>query len=169
MWNAVQVSLRCLPILLWTSTIQGQTCMVLSRPVLTPSGTMTFDLSLRSAPGGKPAALQWSFQFSSSNIAALTVEDGPALAPSRKSTFCAGNPGSFNCLAAGRNSAPIGDGIVAKVTATLAPGSDSANLAIASPWGASPAGFFILVIAKSSTDVNPNCGPEPRRRREVGK
>jgi hypothetical protein len=143
--------------------------MVLSRPVLRTTGTATFDLLLRSVPGGKPAALQWTFQYASSDIATLTVDDGPALAPSGKSTFCAGSPGFFTCLAAGLNTKAIGDGIIAKVTATLAPGSDSANLLIRSSLGASPEGYYVSVVAKSGADAYSNCGPQPHRRGEVGK
>jgi hypothetical protein len=167
--GAAQESLRWLPILFWVTGIHAQTCLVLSRPVLGPSGTATFGLSLHSVPGGRPAALQWAFQYSSSNLAALTVGDGPALGSAGKTTFCAGNSDSFNCLAVGLNAKTIGDGVIAKVTATLTPGADSANLAIKSALGASPEGYFISVKAISSAESYSNCGPEPRRRGEVGK
>jgi len=156
-------------LLLWTIAIHAQTCMLLSRPVLTPDGTMTFDLSLRSASGARASTLQWTFQYSIANIAALRVDDGPALAPSGKSTFCAGNPGSLDCVAGGFNRNIISDGIVAKVTATLGPGFDSANLIFSSALGASPEGFFISVMAKSNADAHSNCAPQPHRKGDAGK
>jgi hypothetical protein len=169
MRRALPESLRWLPLLFWVTGIHAQTCLMLSRPVLDSSGTATFALSLHSVSGGRPAALQWAFQYSSSNITALTVNDGAALAPAGKTAFCAGNASSFNCLAVGLNANMIGDGIIARVTATLAPGSDSADLLIKSTLGASPEGYFISVIAKSSAQPYSNCGPEPRRRGKVGK
>jgi hypothetical protein len=169
MRRAVRESLRWLPLLFWITGIHAQTCLVLSRPVLNSSGTATFNLSLHSVAGGAPAALQWAFQYSSSSIAALTVDDGPTLARAGKTTFCAGGASSFDCLAVGVNANMIGDGIIAKVTAALVPGADSANLAIKSSLGASREGYFIAVVAKSSAQAYSNCGPEPRRRGEVGK
>ena len=169
MRGAVQESLRWLPLLFWVTGIHAQTCLVLSHPVLGSSGTAKFDLSLRSVPGGRPAALQWAFQYSSSNIAALTVDDGPALAPAGKTTFCAGNSDSFNCLAVGLNANTIGDGIIAKVTATLAPGVDSANLMIKFAMGASPEGYLVSVIAISGAAAYASCRPPPHRGGAVGK
>jgi len=169
MLGAVQESLRWLPILFWVTGIHAQTCLVLSRPVLGSNGTTTFGLALHSAPGARPAAIQWAFQYSSSSIAALTVDDGPALAPVGKTTFCAGNSDSFNCLAVGLNTNTMRDGIIAKVTATLVTGVDSANLVITSSLGVSREGYFIPVIARSGANAYSNCGPQPRRRGDVGK
>jgi hypothetical protein len=167
MRGVFQESLRWLPMLLWANGISAQTCMVLSRPTIGTNGTATFDLSLRSSPGDKPAALQWTFQYSRSDITALAVDDGPALVAAGKSTFCAGNSDAFNCLAVGLNSRVIGDGIIGKVTATLASGADSTSLLVKSSLAGSPEGYFISVIAKYG--AAPYCQPPPHRGGAVGK
>jgi len=169
MLGAVQECLRWLPILLGVTGIHAQTCLVLSRPVFGSNGTATFGLSLHSAPGARPAAVQWAFQYSSSSIAALAVDDGPALAPVGKTTFCAGNSGSFNCLAAGLNTNTMRDGIIARVTATLVPGGDAANLVITSSLGASREGYFIPVVAKPIDEAYASCRPHLHRGGAVGK
>jgi hypothetical protein len=139
---------RWLPAILWTSGLCAQTCLSLSPPVIGVDGTAEFELSLYSPRGTAPAAVQWTFQYEASRIASLTVTDGPALQASSKTAICDGDATPHNCLAAGLNKRIIVDGVIAKVTAVLAPGAITAAMATMQITGliaASAEGFPIPV------------------------
>ena len=170
---AKRKSLRWLPIVMWISGLNAQTCIVLSAPTVSPDGTASLDLSLYSVRGNEPAALQWTFQYSSTNIQTLTVNDGPALTPAGKTTICRGDAPSLTCLAVGNNTKTIASGIVAKVTAVLAPGGTAAPIQITSALAVSSSGYQIPLMAKvlASRDatVPSDCVPQLQRRAPVGK
>ncbi len=167
-WFGNRKSVRWLPIVLWASGVNAQTCMVLSPPTIAASGTATLDLLLYSARGSEPATVQWTFQYPSSSIQALTVDDGPALTSAGKTAMCSGDASAYNCLAVGTNTKAIGSGIIAKLTAVLAPGATTADILIKSPLGASAAGYLIPVKSKvlpgSGVDDLPDCRPRLHRR-----
>jgi hypothetical protein len=138
---------RCLPLFLWTGGLTAQTCLVLSPPAIQADGTALLDLSLYSH-GRVPAAVQWTFQYSPSNITSLTVNDGPQLGPAGKTVMCAGDSTHYRCLALGTNANPIANGVIAKVTATLAPGATSAAIQIDSPLGTAGDGYMISISSR---------------------
>jgi hypothetical protein len=125
------------------------------------------ELSLYSPRGSEPAAFQWTFQYDASNVAALSVEDGPSLASAGKTTMCAGGAAAYTCLIAGANRNAIANGIIAKVTATLGPDATRPNLSIKSPLGASPMGYLIAaasrIMADAGAEGSPSCGPRMQK------
>ncbi|MGO9270769.1 MAG: hypothetical protein ACLQOO_11045 [Terriglobia bacterium] len=140
---------RCwLPILLWTSGLDAQTCLVLSPATIAPDHTAWLDLALYASPGMAPAAVQWTFQYPASSISSLTVDDGPMLTSAGKTAICAGNAAAYNCLAVGRNTKTIANGVIAKVTAVLAPGATTATVQITNPRAASAGGYQIPIVSK---------------------
>lgn len=151
-----------LPIILWTSGLNAQTRLKLSPATITADGTALLDLSLYSSPGTEPAAVQWTFQYQSSSISSLTVDDGPMLTLAGKAAFCAGDASAYRCMAAGANMKTIASGVIAKVTAVLAPGASTATIQITNCLGASTAGSPIpissIIIpatgAKASSDAS---------------
>jgi hypothetical protein len=155
MRRALPESLRWLPLLFWVTGIHAQTCLVLSRPVLDSSGTATFALSLHSVSGGRPAALQWAFQYSSSSIAALTVERRSRPGSGWQNHILRRQCQLFQLLGGWSQCEHDRRRNHRKVTATLVPAADSANLVIKSSLGASREGYFIPVVAKSSAQPTP--------------
>lgn len=136
---------RCwLPIILWSCGLNAQTYLMLSQPAITTDGTVLLDLSLFSSPGTEPAAIQWTFQYSS-NVSSVTVEDGPGLTLVGKTTICAGDKAAYNCLAVGANTKTIANGVIAKVTAILVPDASTATILISNSLGASSTGYLIPV------------------------
>jgi hypothetical protein len=155
-----------LPMLFWTSGLGAQTCLVLSPATITPDRTAWLDLALYSSPGKAPAAVQWTFQYPSSSIGSLTVDDGPALTAAGKTAICSGNSAAYNCLAVGRNTKTIANGVIAKVTAVLAPGATAATLQIANPRAASAGGDRIPISWRigpiTGTNASSDCPPHPK-------
>jgi len=146
---------------------------VLSPPAIFPNGTASLDLSLFSPHGKGPAAVQWTFHFSSTMITNLTVDDGPTLTSAGKTAICAGDATAYNCLAVGMTTRPIGNGIIVKLTALLAPGASAAPILIKSSLGASAEGFMMpvdpKVLSDFRADVPPYCRPQLQWRNPVGK
>ena len=157
-----------LVLFLWVSRVSAQSCLVLSPAASAANGTVTLELSLFSQFGKGPAAVQWTFQYSSSSIASLIVDDGPALTAAGKTAMCYGNAQAYNCLAAGSNANTIANGIIAKLTATLVPGTTATAISIHSVQGASPPGYFVTVrshVLLTPASVTPlDCQSRPPRR-----
>ena len=153
---AVWAVRRWLPAILCTSGLCAQTCLVLSPAAVSADGTAVFDLALHSPRGKAPAAIQWTFAYTASNVSSLAVEDGTALKTSLKTAICAGAAGVYNCVAAGLNRRAIVNGIIARVTAVLAPGSTTAVIQITNSNAASPGGSPIPV----AVSVQPPTGPD---------
>jgi hypothetical protein len=162
---ASRKALFWLPILLWTSALAAQNCLVLSPGAVSSDGTALLNLSLYSAPGTAPAAVQWTFQYASSNIRSLTVDDGPMLTSAGKTALCAGSAAAYTCLAVGLNAKTIASGVIAKVTAALAPGASTAEISLASSLAASAAGNLIPISPKivytTSANVSSDCRIRP--------
>jgi hypothetical protein len=107
-----------------------------------------FDLSLYSPQQAAPASVQWTFQYSSSSISSLTVDDGPTLTAAGKSAMCAGDAAAYNCLAVGLNAKTINNGILARVTAVLAPSATTPIIHMTNPRAASASGNLIPIVAR---------------------
>src|SRR6476620_11531991 len=76
--------------------------------------TVTIPLSLN-ATGVQPAALQWTLDYSSSDIASISVSAGPVAVDASKSIQCLPTAASTICLLTGVNTNTIANGIVATV------------------------------------------------------
>src|SRR4051812_2013349 len=112
------------------NTLAAQTCMTLSTVSVPPGTPASLDLWLTSTTDVFPAALRWTLPFPSSDIASLTIEEGPAAKNTGKAVTCAPGPDGYTCLAVGTNGQTIRDGIVARVIVTLAPETTNLTLPI---------------------------------------
>jgi hypothetical protein len=88
-----------------------------------------------------------------------------------KTAMCAADATGYKCLAVGLNTNTIASGVIAKVTAVLAPGASTAAISIANSLAASPAGNLIPISAKvvssASTHVSSDCRIHPPLRGTV--
>jgi hypothetical protein len=138
--------LHWVQIVLWATGLNAQTCLVLSPMTIQSDGTASWTLSLNTAIGSIPAALQWTLDLTpSSGISSLKIDDGPALMSTGKTATCAGNTGTFSCVAAGSNRNTITNGIVAQLTAVLSPGETTAIVQVREALGVSVDGYLIRV------------------------
>jgi hypothetical protein len=152
---------HCFLMALCAGALNAQTCLMVSRPEIATGGTAFMNLFLYSSSGAAPAAIGWTFEYSSSDITSLTVDDGPSLTAAGKTSICNSDPAAYNCLAIGANANTVGNGVIARLTAVVAPGAPSPIVHIKNPLGASPEGHFIAI--RVSTD----CMLHPLRRRPV--
>lgn len=136
----------------WAAVLNAQSCLVLAPPSFGGDGTASLALSIYSPQGKGPSAVQWSLQYSSSSVLSLTVTDGPALTAVSKTAMCAGDGAAYNCMAAGLNATRIANGVIAKLTAVLVPGSLAVPITLSATQGASPEGYLITVLPKVLPD-----------------
>ena len=159
--------------LLCVTAANAQSCLILSSPTIDASGSALFDLSLFSAPTKAPAAVQWTFQYDATVVNKLVVDDGPSLTFAGKTTMCYGNAEAYNCLAVGRNTRTIGNGVVARLTAQVNSGATAIPISIRSAMGASPDGYFLPVIPSVLSNprgvVPPVCKPQSPARGPISK
>jgi hypothetical protein len=137
-------------LLLVIGGVNAQTTLGLSSATATPDAA-TLELSLDSASGVTPAAIQWTIQYSPRAVRSLTVESDPLLASAGKAVVCAGDAAAYTCLAIGLNADLIPDGVVARITAVLAPGASAATITVTDALGVSAAGYAIPITALSGT------------------
>lgn len=103
----------------------------------------------------------------------FTVTDGPALTSAGKTALCDGNADAYNCMAVGISRRSIGNGVIARLIASLVPGNTSAQLSINSAIGSSLAGFYVPVYSRVlpviGAETPPGCGPRLERRGSISK
>ena len=108
----------------------GQVSLALSSGSASLSGAASLNLNIAAAPGSEPAGIQWSLTYPPGDVASVSVVAGPALTANGKSVYCNGRVGVITCLGVGLNANPIGTGVAAVVTLSLAQATDSSLLPI---------------------------------------
>jgi len=126
----------------------------------TAGGSGTLNLSLTSASGSPPAAIELTLNYPSAEITGFSAVAGPAASAAGKSVLCSGQI----CLLYGTNDQTIQDGVVAVFTLQIASNA-SGNLAIqlsnveaATPLGeptAMSASNGLLSVPASGISVTP--------------
>jgi hypothetical protein len=156
---------RLLPLVaLLIPGLNAQICLTLSSAASTPGESASLELSLDSSRETAPAALQWTLQYPPSAIRSLTVDDGPALTAASKTVMCTPNAAGYTCLAVGANARSIANGVIAKITAVLAPDTATAVIQVVNPLAASADGYFIPIVGRSGDITTANVSRDRRLR-----
>ena len=126
--------------------------LALSSGTTAQGGTATLGLSLTSVSGGQVAGLQWTLNYSPSDVTAITVAPGSAATAANKSVACVQGTGTYMCLLAGMNNTVLGDGVAATVSVTLSPTvTTSTAISVTNALGASPSGSPVSVTGSGGT------------------
>ncbi len=130
--------------------------LVLSSATVSPGGSASLNLSLTSPGGSAPAALQWTFVYSPTNIVNIGAIAGAAATAAGKSLECAASSGSYTCLltgitASGLDANIIQNGVVAVVTATISASTTTTSIGIANALGATQSGAADPIAATGGT------------------
>jgi hypothetical protein len=132
-------------LVLFAADLSAQTCLSLSSPSVSGDRTVTLDISLHASPKSRPAAIQWTLSTSSSSVTSITADDGPELPSGRKAVICAGPAAAYRCIIVGANAEPVPDGIVARITLGLAPGTPAPKITLGGSMAASTDGHLIPI------------------------
>jgi hypothetical protein len=120
------------------STASAQSVLSLSSGATTQGGTATLNLSLNAVAGSSPAALEWTFQYSSADFTAVNAVAGPAAVAAGKTINCASAASSYTCVLWGMNTNAIANGVVATVTLNAsATAASSSTIQVTLPLAAS--------------------------------
>jgi hypothetical protein len=136
--------------------------LVLASATAASGGTASLDLSLHVSSGRRPAAIQWMFQYPSSSISSFTVDDGPASSAAGKAVLCTGDAKAYTCVAVGSNAKTIADGVVARVTAVLAPGVATATIRVTNALGVAATSDPIPISATGATITRAKASPDSK-------
>jgi len=114
-----------------------------------PGSSISLDLTLSSSQNAIASA-QWTLKYWPVDVAGLNVVAGPAAAG--KSLYCASGTGTVKCILAGLTSGVLADGVVARVTASLAPGTPNAvsTIGVTGALGASQQGATIPIQGRAA-------------------
>jgi hypothetical protein len=116
---------------------------------------ISVNLSVASATGAEPSALEWTLSYPAASILSVTFTASPALTAAGKSLVCGGG----TCLVYGINATPIPSGTVATAAVQLAPSaSGSLQLHLSNASAATGAGDALIV---SATDGSVLAHPAP--------
>src|SRR6185369_13017220 len=139
-------------LMLAAQTASGQTALSLYSGTATQGGTATLNLSLNAAAGSAPAALEWIFQYATTDFTAITAVAGPAAVAAGKSISCASAAGSYTCVLWGMNTNTIANGVVATVTLNVSgTAASSSTIQVTLPLAASPAASAVGATATGTT------------------
>ena len=103
--------------------------LTLSPAATTQGGTVSLNLNFTPS-GTQPAALQWNFTYSSSDIVSIGVTAGAATTAAAKTISCRGSSGTYACVAAANNTNTIGAGAAAILTVTLSSTAAGATIGV---------------------------------------
>src|SRR6476659_9306685 len=99
--------------LLASHTLLAQSTLSLSS-TSAAGGSASLTLTLTSS-GSQPAAIQWTTQYSATDIQSITAVAGTAATAAAKSITCANTTSGHKCILAGLNANTIQDGVVAVI------------------------------------------------------
>jgi trimeric autotransporter adhesin len=133
--------------LLVSQVLLAQSTLALSSASAS-GGSASLTLTLTTAAGTQPAALQWSVKYSAGYVLSINATAGPAAVAAGKSIYCASGTLEYKCILAGLNANTIQNGVVAVVNVTV---SGTANIAIADTIAASPDGQALPVTGTGGT------------------
>jgi hypothetical protein len=93
-------------------------------------GKTNFNLSLATSGGAVPTSLQWTMNYSTTDISSLSVAAAGTSVSASKTIFCSNGVGRVTCLAYGMGNSVIADGVMAQVTVNLSPTSNAISTGV---------------------------------------
>jgi len=142
MTSSVQLAI---PLLLAAALNAQPPSLVLSQVSAPRGGGAVLELSYASVGDSPIAALQWTLQYPPEAVSAISLDDGDAASAAHKTVICLGDGSAYKCLAVGANAETISDGVLARVTVALTPGTTEATILVANTLGVSPDGQPVTV------------------------
>ena len=110
----------CLAALVICRPARAQDELILSSGYGARSQTTYLNLYLSQPLVTDIAAVQWTFTYTASSIAAVAVNPGPAAIAAQKTVTCVAAAGSYTCILSGVNNTAMQSGVIAVVGFTLA-------------------------------------------------
>ncbi len=139
-------------LLLGYSSIAQASDLSISSAVVNPGGTAILSVGL-TVSGTAPAGLQWRISYFHTQISEISITRGPATSAAVKALSCATGSGVATCIVTGLNTNPLASGVVAYITATLAPDITFAPIQISNQIGTDSHGNGLSITSASSASI----------------
>ena len=137
----------------------SQTSLSLASGTAVQGSSLSLNLSLSASTA---SALQWTLSYAAANVTSVSVAAGPALTAAGKTIQCSTGTGATVCLASGLNSTLIANGVVAVVTATLAPTSSaSVPISVGGTMGSLGDGTASVTVTGTGGTITVQGPPPP--------
>jgi hypothetical protein len=138
--------------LLAQSAILAQVTLKVAPGSAVAGGADSLNISLTSGPGGAPVAVQWTLNYSNSDLTGISLQAGPAATSTGKSLSCAPSAGSVRCIIWGMNTNIIPNGAIATANFIVSrQAAASSALQITESLAASAIGSGIAVTGSGAT------------------
>ena len=118
-----------------------------------PGGTVVLGLSMAASGGALPSALQFTANYSATDVTAASAAAGASAVAAAKSLQCQPRAGSITCVLFGLNTTTIGNGIVANLTFTIASNTAASATSISLTGTSASNGAGTAIPATSSNGV----------------
>ncbi len=149
-------------ILLTSYTVSAQTVIALGSGTAAKGGSSTLSVSLATGSGSQSGELEWTMNYSSTDITSVTVSAGSSLSAAGKSLSCSSTSGRTTCVTYGMNQNAIGNGTVASATLNVSASAPDPSIpvSLSSVVVSNPAGSTVSVLGTGgSISVNPTTPP----------
>src|ERR1700744_1748822 len=162
-----------LVLLIGCGSIAQASDLSLSSAVVNPGGTATLSVNL-TVSGTAPAGLQWRISYFPTQITAISITLGRATLAGLKTLSCASGSGAATCIVTGMNRYTLASGVVANITATVAPGITFAPIQLSDQIGTDTHGNGLSITSASSGSVKVpsllplTCAPTGLSARAIG-
>ena len=134
------------------TTAMAQDVISLSSGSATVGGTASLDITLNSPAGSEPAGVQWTFNYSPSDVVAVNVTPGASANAAGKTITCQSGSGKYTCIVLGNNSTAIPGGVLGTATFQLAASTSSSSVPVqfSGAYAALATGSNVAVTANNS-------------------
>ncbi len=134
------------------ATAMAQDVISLSSGSATVGGTASLDITLNSPAGSEPAGVQWTFNYSPTDVVAVNVTPGPSATAAGKAVTCQASSGKYTCILIGNNSTAIQGGVLGTATFQLAGSTSSSSVPVqfSATYGALATGSAVAVTGNNA-------------------
>ncbi len=108
----------------------AQDVISLSSGSATVGGTASLDIMLSSPAGSEPAGVQWTFNYSPSDVVSVNVTPGPAANAAGKTITCQAGSGKYTCILIGADNKAIQNGVIGTAAFRLASSTSSSSVPV---------------------------------------
>ena len=147
--------LFALSVAVFPGLVFGQSGSIVLSSGTAANGAVALNLTLNAASGTTPAALQWTLNYSASDITSISATASTASSNAGKSLTCTSGSGSYTCVDTGLNTNTIANGVVAVVNVTIASTVSSTTINVSNPDASDPTGTALAMTGTGGTITAP--------------
>ena len=141
--------------ILWAAQIPAlaQLSLNIGSLLITPGKPASVNISMNSSSGTLPSVVQWTLNYSSTNLAGMSLQPGSAAVSAGKTLSCASRTGSVSCVVWGINQNTVPNGVVATANFNVSPTASSSTTLQVTNAAAASAGTSLITATGSTATL----------------